>query len=321
MSDYTKSVDFAAKDALITGNPAKVVKGTEIDTEFNNIATAIATKYDSTDLGVTLQAYDADLVTWAGVTPGAGVATALAVAIGSAGAPIVNGGVLGTPSSGTLTNCTSLPAAGVSGTALVSAAIGTTVQAYDADIPTTAASQVEMETGTEAALRSMSPLRVAQAVAALSVGKVVQMVKSVTGAVSTTTGTIPQDDTIPQNTEGGEFMTLAITPTSASNRLLIMHIGMYTSNTGFAATGVCVALFQDSTANALSATNVTGGSNSVPQSCSLTHEMAAGTTSATTFKIRAGCGTAATTTFNGSAGARLYGGVASSSLVIMEIEP
>ena len=51
---------------------------------------------------------------------------------------------------------------------LKSAAIGSTVQAYDADIPTVAASQGEMETGTEAALRSMSPLRVAQAIAALA---------------------------------------------------------------------------------------------------------------------------------------------------------
>lgn len=46
MSDYTKAVDFAAKDALTTGDPAKVVKGTEINTEFTAIATAIATKAD-----------------------------------------------------------------------------------------------------------------------------------------------------------------------------------------------------------------------------------------------------------------------------------
>lgn len=46
MSDYTKSTDFASKDALPSGNAAKIVKGTEIDTEFNNIATAIATKAD-----------------------------------------------------------------------------------------------------------------------------------------------------------------------------------------------------------------------------------------------------------------------------------
>jgi hypothetical protein len=46
MSDYTKSTNFAAKDALASGNAAKIVKGTEIDTEFNNIAIAIATKAD-----------------------------------------------------------------------------------------------------------------------------------------------------------------------------------------------------------------------------------------------------------------------------------
>jgi hypothetical protein len=46
MSDYTKSTDFASKDALPSGNAAKIVKGTEIDTEFNNIAVAVATKAD-----------------------------------------------------------------------------------------------------------------------------------------------------------------------------------------------------------------------------------------------------------------------------------
>lgn len=47
MSDYVKSTNFATKDNLTSGNPLKIVKGTEIDTEFNNIATAIATKQDS----------------------------------------------------------------------------------------------------------------------------------------------------------------------------------------------------------------------------------------------------------------------------------
>lgn len=46
MSDYTKSTNFASKDSLISGNPLKIVKGTELDTEFNNIATAVATKAD-----------------------------------------------------------------------------------------------------------------------------------------------------------------------------------------------------------------------------------------------------------------------------------
>jgi hypothetical protein len=48
---------------------------------------------------------------------GTGVATALAVNVGSSGAPLVNGGVLGTPSSGTATNLTGLPlTTGVTGT-------------------------------------------------------------------------------------------------------------------------------------------------------------------------------------------------------------
>lgn len=57
-------------------------------------------------IGTDVQAYDADLTTWAGITPGTGVGTALAVNVGSAGAFVVNGGALGTPSSGDLTNCT-----------------------------------------------------------------------------------------------------------------------------------------------------------------------------------------------------------------------
>jgi hypothetical protein len=46
VTEYVKSTNFASKDSLSIGNPLKIVKGTEIDTEFNNIATAVATKAD-----------------------------------------------------------------------------------------------------------------------------------------------------------------------------------------------------------------------------------------------------------------------------------
>ena len=46
MSDYTKSTNFASKDSLSVGNPLKIVKGNEIDSEFNSISTAVATKAD-----------------------------------------------------------------------------------------------------------------------------------------------------------------------------------------------------------------------------------------------------------------------------------
>ena len=48
MANYTKTTNFAAKDALASGNASKVVKGTEIDTEFTNIQTAITSKADGT---------------------------------------------------------------------------------------------------------------------------------------------------------------------------------------------------------------------------------------------------------------------------------
>jgi len=48
MSNYTKATDFAVKDSLASGNPAKVVKGTEINTEFTAIETAVNSKLDGT---------------------------------------------------------------------------------------------------------------------------------------------------------------------------------------------------------------------------------------------------------------------------------
>ena len=47
MSNYTKLTNFAAKDALVSGNPAKVIKGSEVGAEFDAISVAVATKSDS----------------------------------------------------------------------------------------------------------------------------------------------------------------------------------------------------------------------------------------------------------------------------------
>lgn len=47
MANYTKATNFASKDSLLTGNPSKLIRGSEIDSEYNAISTAIATKADT----------------------------------------------------------------------------------------------------------------------------------------------------------------------------------------------------------------------------------------------------------------------------------
>ena len=53
MANYTKSTNFAVKDGLVTGNPSKIIKGTEINTEYDNIASAIASKTDANNAALT----------------------------------------------------------------------------------------------------------------------------------------------------------------------------------------------------------------------------------------------------------------------------
>lgn len=115
MSNYTVTTLFSAKDALSSGNPSKVIKGSEFTTEFDNIATAIGTKVDTS-------------------------------------------GALGTPTSGTLTNCTSLPVStGISG-------LGTGVSTFLATPSSTnLAAAVTGETGTGALVFATSPTLVTPA--------------------------------------------------------------------------------------------------------------------------------------------------------------
>lgn len=152
-------------------------------------------------------------------------------------------------------------------------------------------------------------------------GLVVQVVNTQTGTVATGTTIIPYNDTIPQNIEGDEYMTLAITPTSATNKLKIEVVMFITCSDNSTAFQLIAALFQDSTADALAAGSVvrTQQGVSAPAILTFTHYMTAGTTSSTTFKVRAGPDASATLTFNGAIGARYYGGVMASSITITEI--
>jgi hypothetical protein len=165
---------------------------------------------------------------------------------------------------------------------------------------------------TTPALDSVAPFSSAD----MPAGSVLQVVNFQTGAVASGTTTIPFDNTIPQITEGNEFMTLAITPISATSTLLINVVSWNSCNPQ---DEIVVALFQDSTANALAAISHTPFTAVARLAIGFTHKMTSGTTSATTFKVRAGMASAGTITFNGLNGAGKLGGVGESSITIMEI--
>ena len=144
---------------------------------------------------------------------------------------------------------------------------------------------------------------------------VIQVVNVQDGAVATGTTVIPEDDTIPQNTDGDEYITLAITPTNASNTLKIEVV----ANISHSAGGEIGAwLFQDSAADSLGGATAYQSVAAHFNNIKFTHYMTAGTVSATTFKVRCGCPNSGTTTFNGEGGVRRYGGVMASSITITE---
>src|SRR5262249_11893371 len=146
-------------------------------------------------------------------------------------------------------------------------------------------------------------------------GQVVQEVLNTDSATNSGTTLLPRDNTTPQNNEGTQFMTQAITPSSAANVLSIEWL-LEISN---GADGLmAVALFQDSTTNAL-----TTVSSQVPAD-QLIHNMGryrtlAGTTSSTTFKLRAGSGSGGTQRFNSTSIGALYNGTLNSHLMVREL--
>jgi len=151
-------------------------------------------------------------------------------------------------------------------------------------------------------------------------GSVLQVVNYQFGSVLNLGDVLfPYDDTIPQISEGGEVMTLAITPTAATSKLMI-DVLVNTSPT-LSGEKMVVALFQDTTANAIACVSDEFYDSGYMVAIPLMHFTDASSTSARTYKVRLGRTDSHgnPVTVNGYNGARKFGGVLATSITITEI--
>lgn len=144
--------------------------------------------------------------------------------------------------------------------------------------------------------------------------KLLQRVTTTVGKVSGT-GIIPTDDTIPQLSEGNALIELAITPQSSTSTLYVM---LNTQLRSGLVQGIAVALFVDSTADALASWAITASNASYNEF--MVYPVTSGSTSARTYKFRFGH-VSSGTVYNYNAAADDDGGIGQlTRMTIMEVE-
>ena len=146
-------------------------------------------------------------------------------------------------------------------------------------------------------------------------GHIVQSVRTSYLSLTNTTAVVPFDNTIPQNTEGLELTTLSITPSSKANVVSVEYNVMGGITNG----GYAIALFRNSTADAIQATCVNSYGIQFGSGGGRFMHLAQ-TTSSDTYKLRVGPSAAGTLYINGnSSGVQLFNGTNCTNLIIEEV--
>lgn len=127
---------------------------------------------------------------------------------------------------------------------------------------------------------------------------------------------IPLDDTVPQATEGTEVLSASITPQHAGNKIRVTFKGF--GATSESSVAIVAALVVDASP-AVAATAVSGAAGALLP-LDLQYEYTPGDTSAHSFSLRIGPGTAGAVRLNGHMSGRYFGGVAAAQIIVEEIQ-
>jgi len=227
MTNYTKSTNFATKDTLTSGDPLKIVKGTEINTEFDNIATAVNSKSDTASptftgtvttpiLSVTGASTFGTTITYGGVTLTAAVTgtgkmvldtspTLVTPVLGVATATSVNKVALTAPATSatlTIADGASLVTSGAYSLTLTSTA------ATNVTLPTTGtlATLAGSEAFTNKTLTNPTVTNYVESVVAIGNSSTSQTLSLTNGTVQTVTMTGNCTFTMPTATAGKSFV-------------------------------------------------------------------------------------------------------------------
>lgn len=149
-------------------------------------------------------------------------------------------------------------------------------------------------------------------------GRLAQLVSFETGAFANGANTIPYDNTIPQQTEGDQYMALSITPENSSS--ILLHQITFIGATGGNNRAITVALFQDNLPDALAVATSFQETSGGTATITFSHSMPAGAIIPKTFKVRAGPDLPVGLAFNGQIGPLpLFNGTMASSMRVSEI--
>lgn len=184
--------------------------------------------------------------------------------------------------------------------------------------------QATAEAGTDTAAYAWNALRVRQAIYAVTESQY-RVLQTVTATKTTyssyaATPAIPYDNSLPQNTEGVEVLSLSITPKSSSSKILVDVLAYPAAPASGGGLWTTVATFIDTTADALSATSALIGTGGGIVPSRLYAEYANADVTAKTFKIRIGVDAVATVYCNGDSGGGKFNGGLITSIKLTEVK-